>query len=192
MFSDLPLARRLERAEGHACLQFAEARRRLFAASGAEWIKCAGAFAVFDGVDSPVTQTFGLGIFEEPSAAALDTIESFFSIAERTWITTLRCSSRKAADRLTNSLRQATIGVRHTDAAHPLVAHALFCAVSTPPPQSEASPAHMPDKISDLLNGGWSWEMGRMTVDHNNIDTTVDAARKSVCATTKQRGGNLG
>jgi GNAT superfamily N-acetyltransferase len=77
-FSDLALARRLERAEGHACLQFAEARRRLFPASGSEWIECAGAFAVFDGVDSPVTQTFGLGIFEEPSEAALDTIERFF------------------------------------------------------------------------------------------------------------------
>ena len=78
MFSDLPLARRLERAEGRACVQFAEARRRLFPASGAEWMECAGAYAVFDGIDSPVTQTFGLGIFEEPSVAALDTIESFF------------------------------------------------------------------------------------------------------------------
>jgi hypothetical protein len=78
MFSDLALSRRLERAEGHACAQFAEARRRLFPHSGAEWIECAGAYAVFDGVDSPVTQSFGLGIFEELSEASLDSIERFF------------------------------------------------------------------------------------------------------------------
>jgi len=78
IFADLALSRRLERAEGQACVQFAAARRRLFPESGAEWIECGGAYAVFDGVDSPITQTFGLGIFEELSAASLDVIESFF------------------------------------------------------------------------------------------------------------------
>jgi GNAT superfamily N-acetyltransferase len=78
LFSNLALSRRLERAEGQACAQFAEARRRLFPDSGAEWIECAGAYAVFDGIDSPVTQSFGLGIFEELSAASLDVIERFF------------------------------------------------------------------------------------------------------------------
>ena len=78
IFADLPLSRRLERAEGHACAQFAAARRRLFPESGAEWMECAGAYAVFDGVDSPITQTFGLGVFEELSGAALDAIERFF------------------------------------------------------------------------------------------------------------------
>ena len=34
---------------------------------------------MFDGVESPVTQSFGLGIFEELSAATLDTIEQFYS-----------------------------------------------------------------------------------------------------------------
>jgi hypothetical protein len=77
-FSDLALSQRLERAEGHACVQYAEARRRLFPDSGAEWIECAGAYAVFDGIESPVTQTFGLAIFEELSPAALDVIECFF------------------------------------------------------------------------------------------------------------------
>ena len=78
VFSDLVLSRRLERAEGNACAQHAEARRRLFPDSGAEWIECAGAYAVFDGVDSPVTQSFGLGIFEELRPASLDVIERFF------------------------------------------------------------------------------------------------------------------
>ncbi len=78
VFADLDLSRRLERAEGQACLQFAESRARLFPERGAAWIECAGAYAVFDGVDSPVTQSFGLGLFEELSPASLDRIESFF------------------------------------------------------------------------------------------------------------------
>lgn len=76
--ADLALSRRLERAEGHACAQFAGARRRLFPDSGAEWIEHAGVYAVFNGIDSPVTQSFGVGIFEEPAAASLDRIERFF------------------------------------------------------------------------------------------------------------------
>jgi GNAT superfamily N-acetyltransferase len=78
MFADLALSRRLERAEGHACAQFAEARRRLCPGSSAAWIEVAGAYAVFDGVDSPVTQSFGLGVFETLSPPSLETIERFF------------------------------------------------------------------------------------------------------------------
>jgi len=41
-------------------------------------MECAGAWAVFDGAESPVTQTFGLGVFEEPNAESMDQIERFF------------------------------------------------------------------------------------------------------------------
>ena len=78
MFADLALARRLERAEGHACAQFAETRRRLFPDCGSEWTECAGAYAVFDGIGAPTTQSFGLGIVEELNAASLDALERFF------------------------------------------------------------------------------------------------------------------
>jgi len=77
-FSDLALSRRLESAEGYACAEFADTRRRLFPDSGSEWRQIAGASAVFDGIDSPVTQTFGLGLFEDLTAASLDEIERFF------------------------------------------------------------------------------------------------------------------
>jgi GNAT superfamily N-acetyltransferase len=77
-FCDLALSKRLERAEGHACVQFAEARQRLSPDSAATWMEYGGAFVVFDGVDSPVTQTFGLGLFEDLTANTLDTIEQFF------------------------------------------------------------------------------------------------------------------
>jgi hypothetical protein len=63
-FADLDLSRRLERAEGQACREFAQARARLHPESGAAWIECAGAYAVFDGIDSPATQSFGIGLFE--------------------------------------------------------------------------------------------------------------------------------
>src|SRR5258708_16121810 len=78
LFSDVSLSRRLERAEGHACVQFAEARRRALPDCGSEWMGCAGAYAVFDGIGSPTTQSFGLGLFEELTPAALDGIERFF------------------------------------------------------------------------------------------------------------------
>ena len=78
IFANHGLAQRLERTEGRACREFATARSQLFPDAGAAWMKCAGAYVVFDAVDSPITQTFGLGIFEEPTAASLEQIEQFF------------------------------------------------------------------------------------------------------------------
>ncbi len=77
-FIDLALSRRLERVEGEACRSFAEARSRLDPASGATSKEVAGTYAVYDGISSPITQTFGLGLFEEATPAALDEIEWFF------------------------------------------------------------------------------------------------------------------
>jgi GNAT superfamily N-acetyltransferase len=76
--SGLALSQRLEHAEAHACVQFAEARRRLFPDSAATWIERAGAYAVFDDINSPITQTFCLGLFAELTPASLDVIERFF------------------------------------------------------------------------------------------------------------------
>jgi GNAT superfamily N-acetyltransferase len=77
-FSDLALARRLENTEAYACAQFAEARRRLFPECGSTWTKRAGTTLVFDGVDAPTTQSFGLGLFEELVTGDLDEMEEFF------------------------------------------------------------------------------------------------------------------
>jgi GNAT superfamily N-acetyltransferase len=78
MLSDLQLASRLERAEGYACAQFAEARQRLVPGSSSEWMEFAGGFVVFDGPDSPVTQTFALGLAEELSEDTLSAVEHFY------------------------------------------------------------------------------------------------------------------
>ena len=77
--ADVALARRLERAEGRANAAFVESRARLTPEAGAMWIERAGAFAMFDGVGSPLTQTFGLGIFETPQPADLEHIEAFYA-----------------------------------------------------------------------------------------------------------------
>jgi GNAT superfamily N-acetyltransferase len=77
IFADRELSQRLERAEGFSCAEFAEARRRQCPESRSEWIECGGAFAVFDGVDSPITQTFGLGLFQDLNETVLDEIERF-------------------------------------------------------------------------------------------------------------------
>jgi hypothetical protein len=67
-FADLALQGRVEQAEGYASAPLAMARRRLFPDCGSEWMDYAGARVVFDGVGSPVTQTFGLGLFEQLTA----------------------------------------------------------------------------------------------------------------------------
>jgi GNAT superfamily N-acetyltransferase len=75
---DIELSQRLERTEGHANARFVESRARVVPDLGACWIEVGGTYAMFDGVGSPLTQTFGLGMFEPVTAATLDAIEVFF------------------------------------------------------------------------------------------------------------------
>jgi GNAT superfamily N-acetyltransferase len=77
-FSDLGLARRLERAEAQSSTRFVEARARIFPGSSAQWIEVAGTYAIFDTASSPLTQTFGLGLFQEVTKADMELIEEFF------------------------------------------------------------------------------------------------------------------
>ncbi|MEO8029625.1 MAG: hypothetical protein ABJC74_17830 [Gemmatimonadota bacterium] len=76
--ADMTLARRLERAEALSNAAFVDARIRVSPELGARWIEVAGALAMFDGVGSPCTQTFGLGIFAPVAPAALAELEEFF------------------------------------------------------------------------------------------------------------------
>lgn len=78
LFSDLALARRVELVEGRGSVDFVDARAKVVPASGACWIEVAGALVAYDGVESPITQTFGLGMLQPPSAADLDQIEAFY------------------------------------------------------------------------------------------------------------------
>jgi len=78
IYSDKSLSQQLEQTEARANVDFVETRARLDPSYGAEWVKVGGASAQFDGVESPLTQTFGLGIHEDATAEHLDQIEVFF------------------------------------------------------------------------------------------------------------------
>ena len=77
-FADIDLARRLEHTEARGNADFVEARAKAFPDRGATWIEVAGAYAMFDGVGSPLTQTFGLGVFEPVTVTQMETLEQFF------------------------------------------------------------------------------------------------------------------
>lgn len=79
IYSDKRLSQKLERTEARANADFVETRARLEPESGAAWIEVAGAYAMFDGIESPLTQTFGLGLFDEVTNEHLDRLESFFT-----------------------------------------------------------------------------------------------------------------
>jgi len=76
--TDLSLSQRLERAEAKASAAYVEARARAAPSLGAEWRDFDGTYAMFDGVGSPLSQTFGFGLFSPPTNPQLETIESFF------------------------------------------------------------------------------------------------------------------
>lgn len=63
---DVTLARRLERAEGASSARSCEASARAVPGRRAEWIAVNGTYAMFDGPESPITQTFGFGMFAVP------------------------------------------------------------------------------------------------------------------------------
>lgn len=76
--TDLTLARRLERTEASSNAAFVDARKAVDPSSDAEWRDFGGTYAMFDGVDSPLTQTFSLGLFSSPNDDQLAAIEAFF------------------------------------------------------------------------------------------------------------------
>lgn len=79
IFSDKTFSQKLERTEASANADFVATRAELQPESFAEWIEVGGAYAMFDGVESPLTQTFGLGMFEDATAEHLDALEEFFA-----------------------------------------------------------------------------------------------------------------
>lgn len=99
---DRALARRLERCEAHANASFVEARAAIASESAAEgtvegtvegtaesasgiapatkaaWQDIDGTWAMFDGVGSPLTQSFGFGMHTDPSDERMARLEQFF------------------------------------------------------------------------------------------------------------------
>jgi len=78
VFADLALSQQLELTEARCNAAVVQARAALSPEAGACYTQLGGAYACFDGVASPLTQTFGLGLFEQPTSQLLADLEQFF------------------------------------------------------------------------------------------------------------------
>jgi hypothetical protein len=79
VYADLALARRLELTEGHGNAAFVDALARIDPSASPIWTTIGGTFAMFAGVGSPITQTFGLGMHAPFVEKELEAIERFFT-----------------------------------------------------------------------------------------------------------------
>jgi hypothetical protein len=79
VFCDLALSKRLELTEGRSSAAFVGVQALRDPASGATFQEVGGTLAMFSGVGSPLTQTFGLGVGSAFRVADLETIEQFFA-----------------------------------------------------------------------------------------------------------------
>ncbi len=77
-FADLALARRLEMTDALAGVEFARAWARLNSYDGEVFLPVAGGHAGFGGVDSPVTQAFGLGLNGPVTEGDMQAMEDFY------------------------------------------------------------------------------------------------------------------
>lgn len=78
-YSNKDLSQKLERTEARANVEFVTSRLKMFPDSKVEWIDVNGTYAMFDGLESPLTQTFGLGLFNSLTYSDLETIEKFYN-----------------------------------------------------------------------------------------------------------------
>ncbi|HXU37845.1 MAG TPA: GNAT family N-acetyltransferase [Blastocatellia bacterium] len=77
-FADLELARRLETTDALAGVEFARSWARFNSFSGEVFLPVAGGHAGFGGIDSPLTQAFGLGLNGPVTEADLAAMENFY------------------------------------------------------------------------------------------------------------------
>jgi GNAT superfamily N-acetyltransferase len=78
-FADLELARRLEITDALAAVEFARSWALLNSFTGDPFISVAGGHGGFGGVDSPLTQAFGLGLNGPVTEDDMSKIEEFYS-----------------------------------------------------------------------------------------------------------------
>ncbi len=174
---DLALARRLERAEAAASAATVEARSEHDPGAGAEWIEVAGAYAMFDGISSPLTQTFGVGVFEPFGERELDRIEGFF--AERGAPTSHEISPFAApaiwkllGARGYTPIETSTVLVRPTAQASPPVARPIVVRVI----EEDEAPAW-----TSVAAEGWSSEGAELAAAVEEIGAVIVRTRGVHC-----------
>ncbi len=176
-FSDQALSRRLERAEAAANASFVDARSLVTPSVGATWIDVEGTWAMFDGVGSPCTQTFGFGLFSTPLDAQLNVLEAFFA--------TRQCGGMHEVSPLADPSTLVLLGARgYTPRELSSVMHQPIdgSAVSPSAPDVQVRVA-TPDEITIWAHVsalGWSVdpELGDFMRD---IGTVMGHSRHTVC-----------
>src|SRR5215813_568324 len=77
-FADHAMARRMEGTDALAGVEYARAWAKAHSHDGPFSLAVAGGHAGFSGVDSPVTQAFGLGLNGPVTEADFDSLEEFY------------------------------------------------------------------------------------------------------------------
>jgi N-acetylglutamate synthase-like GNAT family acetyltransferase len=181
---DLALVRQLERAEGMANAASVDARHEIDASVGARWIEVAGAYAMFDGPESPLTQTFGIGIFEPFREREFESVEKFFT--DRGAPTFHEVCSFAAPESIAllstrgySPIEASVVQVRPTDvdSGQP---HASITV--RPIDSTEAS------TWSRIAADGWSAEMPEMRAFMESMGTMLSRARGVTCFIAEQKG----
>jgi Acetyltransferase (GNAT) family len=121
-FADLELARRLEMTDALAAVEFARSWARLNSFTGNSSIAVAGGYGGFGGVDSPLTQAFGLGLTGPVAEDEMSAIEEFYSgngaavnietcpLADMTLLTLLNARGYRPIEYSNVSVREVTDG----------------------------------------------------------------------------------
>lgn len=78
IYSDMALSKQLEKTEARFNAAFIDSTQKMFPESQAEWKEMDGTYVMFAGVESPLTQTFGLGLFDPLCIQTMDEIEQFY------------------------------------------------------------------------------------------------------------------
>jgi len=177
IFADRELAKRLEAAEGYSCAQFADARKRVKVQSSSTWMTCGGATVVFDGVDSPITQTFGLGMYEDATAEVFEKIEHFF--LER---------GAEVMHEVCPFAGTATLDLLCARGYHPIeISNVMYRSVEQ---NGEALPANIRVRIvnrdeaklwSSISARGWSYEHPELEEFVRDIGEACVAREQSPC-----------
>jgi GNAT superfamily N-acetyltransferase len=181
---DRALARRLERAEASANAAFVEARAAIDAAAGAAWTEIAGAYAMFDGVGSPLTQAFGVGLFASFLEPEFERVEAFFTA--RGAATAIEvCELAEARTRAMLPVRgyapieHSTVLIRATSDARPLEPGAITV---------RASGADESDAWARVAADGWRSEGEDLAHFVEALGRVTARARGMQCFVAEERG----
>jgi GNAT superfamily N-acetyltransferase len=184
---DLALARRLERAEGMANAASVESRQQLQPEVGAQWIEVGGAYAMFDGPSSPLTQSFGLGLFDRFGPAEFDAIEAFFD--ERGAPTAHEVSA------FASPAATSVLGARGYSPIEASVVHGRPTAIALEPgPERITVRAVREAEIplwSRVAAQGWESEAPGLGEFLENLGAVVGRARSATCFVAERDGDTI-